>query len=79
MFRFLAILAIFYLIFRVIGHFFKFFLGTSPSNKSGAGQQRTYKKPADGNINIDYVPQKQVKDKGKDYDGGEYVDFEEVK
>ena len=34
-----------------------------------------YKKPA-GNLNVDYVPEDKNK---KDFPGGEYVDYEEVK
>lgn len=32
-----------------------------------------------GNIRIDFVPGKNRKKKGKDFPGGEYVDYEEVK
>ena len=28
-----------------------------------------------GNVNVDYVPKEE---KGKDYDGGKYIDYEEV-
>lgn len=35
------------------------------------------KKPADGNVHIDSVPPKQKQK--KDFQGGEYVDYEDVK
>lgn len=38
--------------------------------------RREYRKtrPKDGNVDVDYMPKKGK----KDYDGGEYVDYEEV-
>ena len=35
----------------------------------------SHRKPADGNVNIDSMPEK----KKSTYKGGEYVDYEEVK
>lgn len=35
------------------------------------------RKPADGNVNIDSVPPKEKQK--KDFKGGEYVDYEDVK
>ncbi len=44
-------------------------------------QSRKYKQPADGNVNIDYIPEEDKKNgKGpRNFKGGEYVDYEEVK
>lgn len=35
------------------------------------------RRPPDGNVNIDSVPQKEKKQ--SEYKGGEYIDYEEVK
>jgi len=70
-----------YLIFKLIGAAFKFVLrGNVSSGQSRGHQTQNYsgKKPSDGNVNIDYVPKKGKKNK-KDFNGGEYVDFEEIK
>lgn len=40
------------------------------------------RKPTDGNVEIDYVPEKEEKKKAKhskNYQGGEYIDYEEIK
>ncbi len=53
-------------------------LGTNRTARNFSDTQSSYKKkPKDGNVNIDFVPKK--KGKKGDFDGGEYVDFEEVK
>jgi hypothetical protein len=50
---------------------------------SGFGQHQTYnhqaapKQPA-GKIKIDYIPEEKQKQR-KEFNGGEYVDYEEVK
>ena len=40
------------------------------------GQQRR-KKPSGGNVNIEYEPHEENRNK-KDFKGGDYVDYEEV-
>lgn len=71
-----------YLFFKVIGMVFKFVArGTTSSSHqqyraSTNGHQQ--KRPADGNVNIDYVPNKDKKSK-ESFKGGDYVDFEEIK
>jgi len=42
-------------------------------------QNPTHKKPKDGNVNIDYIPNsnKSKPDK-KNFPGGDYVDYEDV-
>jgi hypothetical protein len=42
-------------------------------------QQRQQKRPADGTVNIDYVPDTADKGKPKTDKGGDFVDYEEVK
>lgn len=71
-----------YLIFKLIGFAFRSVLRSSASSygQQQSNQQSNYsgKKPSDGNVNIDYVPKKDQRDK-KNFKGGEYVDFEEIK
>jgi hypothetical protein len=50
-------------------------------NYNNSQSSRQSKKPADGNVHIDYIPpseEAKVK-KGKSFGDGEYVDYEEVK
>lgn len=95
--KFLLFLFFLYLLFRVINFFFKVMYTVSGAKKqanfnrqqqsrqrhNGYGpQSRKYKQPADGNVNIDYIPEDNKKKNGKgprNFKGGEYVDFEEVK
>lgn len=71
-----------YLIFKLLGFVFRLVLKSSASSygQHQSQQQNRYegKKPTDGNVNIDYVPKKDQRDK-KNFKGGEYVDFEEIK
>jgi len=73
-----------YIVFRVGGFIFRLFLsGLGNSQRQGNFNSRTYKdqpkKRAPGsNLNIDHVPNDQ-RGRGKKYDGGEYVDYEDVK
>lgn len=71
-----------YLIFKLLGFAFKSVLKSSASSygQQQSSRQNQYegRKPNDGNVNIDYVPKKDQRDK-KNFKGGEYVDFEEIK
>lgn len=50
------------------------FSGKRPGNQSS--RQR---KPKDGNVSIDYIPEdKKKKKSSKNFEGGEYIDYEEV-
>ena len=79
MLKFLAILFIVsYLTYKVGGFLMRALyvtLGQDPTKRNF--QSRSRKSP-DGNINIDYVP-KDKKSPKKDFKGGDYVDYEEVK
>lgn len=85
MLKFLLILFLVgYVLYKVMGFAFKV-LFYNASRAQGTQQKQTQynsqhyaKKPADGNLNIDYVPKNASKDKN-DFQGGEYVDYEEVK
>ncbi len=50
-------------------------------NSSGP-QSRKYRQPSDGNVNIEFIPEDDKNQNGKgprNFKGGEYVDYEEVK
>lgn len=68
MLKFLLIIAISIYVLSKIGRFF-FGLGMS--------QNRSYQRPADGNVNVNSTASK---NKGKaTVKGGEYIDYEEIK
>ena len=48
-----------------------------PSAERERQQQR--KKSRSGNINVDFTPENDKKSGSKGYQGGEYVDYEEIK
>lgn len=64
-----------FLLFRVLGIFFKVLTGSTANHKPQDYQQS--RRPKDGNVNVDFVPNKDKK-KDKGYKGGEYVDYEEL-
>ncbi|MEO1050366.1 MAG: DUF4834 domain-containing protein [Bacteroidota bacterium] len=77
--KILIIFLIIFLVLRLAGNFFRVFLGTSTSQRDGfSGNANTKSRPADGNVNIDFVPKKDQKKSSKNYRGGEYVDYEEL-
>ena len=82
MLKFLIIVVLIgYVFYKVGGMVFKVLTGNiggqqSRGNFQGQNRPGNNPRPKDGNVNIDYVPKGK---KGKDFDGGEYVDYEEVK
>ncbi|MEM0941198.1 MAG: hypothetical protein AAF600_13315 [Bacteroidota bacterium] len=81
MFKFLIVLVlIIYIFYKVAGILFRIVfsgLKSDPWHFQTKRQQYS-KKASNSNLNIDNIPRKQSK-KNKNYDGGEYVDFEELK
>lgn len=83
MLKFLAIAFIIgYLFFWILGKVFKVMVrghSYTNGNQNSSNNHQNRRKPNDGNVNIDYVPNGKKK-KGKDeFKGGEYVDYEEIK
>lgn len=84
MFRFLLIaFLVGWLFFKVFSFFIRVFVGGA-GQKAYQNQQRQYNhqnsQRRTGDVHIDYIPQKEEKEKQrKDFKGGEYVDYEEVK
>lgn len=74
-----------WLISRVGGFLIRIFLGNLVKQNKSQTFTYTYrdngsgKKPKDGNVKIDFDPNKTDNPKDTDYQGGEYVDYEEVK
>lgn len=51
----------------------------NPVINKGPGPGRNFKRPADGNVNIDSMPEEKHRTRQSHPKGGEYVDYEEVK
>lgn len=80
MIKFLIVLVlIIYVFYKTVGFLFKIVFGNLRSDPGAFNQRRQYtKKAPNSNLNIDKVPHPQTNNKDG-YEGGEYVDFEEVK
>ncbi len=63
-----------YFIFRKIASIVFLMMGRTPGNR-GFEHPRPSK---EGEIRIDHMPDKNKKSSGKDFSGGEYIDYEEV-
>lgn len=48
-------------------------------NEAAKEQQRAQQRPSNGDINVDHIPRQHQQKRNKDIQGGEYVDYEEVK
>lgn len=88
MLKFLIILFVIgYLFYKVGGFFFRVLSGFGGADQQSYQQHRRQeqynqqkKKPSGGNVNIDYMPDSQKKNRSsKNFKGGEYVDYEEIK
>jgi len=53
-----------------------FYNGTNPPQQPPRSNGSTHAGRAKGNVNIDYIPEQPER---RDFNGGEYVDYEEVK
>lgn len=86
MFKLLLIIFLVIFIFVKVGGFimkmlFSGFVKKHQQQSQQNYQRQQYKKPSDGNVNIDYIPSDSQKDKSSksDFKGGDFVDYEEVK
>lgn len=75
-FLLIAILVI-YSFYRVASFLFKFLFGGFARDQYNSTQYRQKKAP-NSNLNVDRVPKTEAERKG-DFQGGDYVDFEEIK
>lgn len=95
MLKFLLItILIFYLIYKVGGFFFRMLFTSAfqqqqrhyqearqnaHKNQNGYNQKQSAKNPPNSNVRVDYVPAQEERNDKKDFKGGQYVDYEEVK
>jgi len=78
MFKFLLIVVLIsYLIYKVGGFLFKMFFMSLYQQQRQSNQRQTETKK-EGNVNIEY-PSKDSKSNSKGFEGGEYVDYEEIR
>ena len=82
MLKFLIIVVLVgYIFYKVGGLIFRTLFGTLNNGHYQRGnfqdRQQHNQRPKGGNVNIDYVPDD--KKNRKNFDGGEYVDYEELK
>ena len=77
MLKFLIILILLsYVLYKVGGFLWKiFFIGASSAQQQTTQGRR---KAHNSDLNIDYAPHEERGKKPKGYDGGDYVDYEEV-
>ncbi|MEM6642203.1 MAG: DUF4834 family protein [Bacteroidota bacterium] len=77
---FLILILVIYTFYKVAGFLFRTVFGNL-RNDPGAWRQQTRSRPGSArneNLNIDKVPNENPK-RNASYEGGEYIDFEEVK
>ena len=80
MLKFLTIFFIVcYVIYKIGGYLFRnAFISANQQHQAPRHGQKKSRKVPNSNLNIDHVPSKS-KNPSKDFDGGEYVDYEDVK
>ena len=85
MIKILLIIFLFFFVFIRLGGFimkllFSGFVKKQQQQTSSQGY-RQQRKPADGNVNVDYIPKnaKKGNTSKSDFKGGDFVDYEEVK
>ncbi|MEP1035286.1 DUF4834 family protein [Ekhidna sp.] len=80
MIKILIVLILVGYVFHKIASFFLrgMFKGFSSKDQFGNQYSTNSRRAPNGNLNIDKVPNRGSK-KGENFDGGEYVDYEEIK
>ena len=75
MLKILAVLVLVWVLFRAVGMIFRTLLGVDSSRNTSQRQKSTQREPKQkGEINIEHNPN----DSKKGFEGGEYVEYEEV-
>ena len=76
----LLLILLIYVFYKTAGFLFKIVFGNLRSDPGSFQQHQQHysKKAPNSNLNIDNVPQHKTNNKSG-FDGGEYVDYEEVK
>ena len=75
MIKILALLFLIWIFFKALGQIFRTVLGGGPDINRGSRYGNTTHRQQQGDIHVDYDPNSRNK---KGYQGGEYVDYEEV-
>ncbi len=76
MIKILALLFLIWVFFKALGHIFSTVLGGGPDSNRGSRYGRGPRRAQPrGDLHVDYDPNTSNK---KGYQGGEYVDYEEV-
>lgn len=77
-----------YIAYKVSGFILKIYdtllgrrdINNRSRNFGPESRRQKHRQPANGNVNIDYIPEEDKKERAsRDFKGGEYVDYEEVK
>tara|TARA_Y100001972_G_C7667549_1_gene338055 strand:+ start:7931 stop:8191 length:261 start_codon:yes stop_codon:yes gene_type:complete len=73
-----------YLVFKLVGFAFRIMFGAAYEQQKRARQgqqqsQTTRRKAPNSNLNIDTQPDNKQARSNKEYKGGDYVDYEEIK
>lgn len=75
-------LILFFIVFKLINFAFRL-LGVGKVQNQQQRYQRharpSSQRPADGNVNVDYIPNDKKAHHNRNFNGGEYVDYEDVK
>ena len=75
MLKIIAVLVLLWVLFRAIGMIFRTMLGADTNRKTRYQQSNSqHQRKRDGEINVEHNPNSSK----KNFDGGEYVDYEEV-
>jgi len=72
----LLIFVFFFVLFRIGGFFLRLIFGRMQTRQNQNFNRSSHQKPADGNVHIDHIPKEK---ESKNYKGGDYIDYEEVK
>lgn len=73
---------LFFVIFKLINFTFRLLFGSKMTNQQQRYQgfsRRKSQRPSDGNVNVDYIPKDKKAHRSSNFNGGDYVDYEEVK
>jgi len=81
----LLILLIIFLLFiaKIFSYVLRFLIwlftpDTKHNSFSNTKQNRSHRKKTDGTISIEHIPGKKKKNKKTDFQGGKYIDYEEI-
>lgn len=77
MFKLLLFILLFYLVFRYLGNIIKILSGKDRGKQQFTNNEANYRES--DNVHIDYIPKSGNNKTKKEFKGGEYIDYEEVK